>query len=249
MLNATTLPLLGMLLLCLALLRRTWGRVGTRVQALTLLLGVGLLVAVGLFVLGLLAQPEQVYRVVGQVFGPPAEPLPTGTGSVRPPLSPRPFPIPGWLIWAISALAFALLAGAAWWVLRLPDADAETGADTPAAHLLGGETLAGPPGRVRAAYAEALRLLAARGLARAPSETPDELLRRAAARWPAAAAPLEQLTDAYRPVRYGSLADSAYSEQHQDTNAQHISQAEAAEAGAAGLRAVLNDLPPPQRRP
>ena len=80
---------------------------------------------------------------------------------------------------------------------------------------------------MRAAYAATLRVLARHGLSRLESETPAELLSRAAVRWPGAAAPLSQLTSAYTPVRYGQAAD--------DT------QAEAAERSAEEVQLLLGD--------
>ncbi len=227
LLNAATLPLLGMLLLCLAILRRGWGRSGERPQLLVVALALALLTALGLFVLGLLLQPQTIYRVVGQIVSPAATPeLVPGSGGAarRPPAAP--LMLPDWLIWSVSVVGLLLLSGAAWFVLRLKEAPDEQEA---AGNALGAEPPPTEPlGRVRAAYAATLHLLSERGLSRADHETPDELLTRAAARWPDLAPALAQLTGAYRPVRYGAAADDQ--------------QAEAAERGAAEVQAALQDL-------
>lgn len=224
LLNAANLPLVGMLLLCLAILRRGWGKGRGRIQPLSWVLTLALLAAAGLFVLGLLLQPEAIYRVVGQVIEPQTAEQVKAAGSAHRTPTPLPLPLPVWLIWTVAALGFVLLAGAAWSVLRLKDTfedeSAKAALPTPNPHAP-----TEPLGRVRAAYAATLRLLATQGLGRLESETPDELLRRAAARWPEAAPPLSQLTEAYRPVRYGGKIDSQ--------------QAESAEQSAAEVQRLL----------
>ncbi|HLH26073.1 MAG TPA: DUF4129 domain-containing protein [Chloroflexota bacterium] len=83
----------------------------------------------------------------------------------------------------------------------------------------------------RAAYRVLLRWASARGVARAPAETPAELQRRLVAYEPAAAAHYAVLTAAYERARYGGTATSA--------------------AELARLRASLQalDALPPSRRP
>ena len=224
-LDAANLPLLGMALLCLALLRRGWGRAGSRPSLWSLLLGATLLAALGLFVLGLLLQPPTPQRVVGQVIRPAQTQPQSPASASQPPPTPLPPRLPAWLIWTVASLGFVMLAGAAWFVLTLqePKDDAELAAPPPAGPAQGGPDT--PLGRVRAAYAATLQLLSQHGLTRAESETPDELLARAAVRWPEAAPSLSNLTAAYRPVRYGAAPDEQG--------------AEAAERGAAQLRALL----------
>ncbi|WP_181391923.1 DUF4129 domain-containing protein [Deinococcus irradiatisoli] len=233
LLNAATLPLLGMLLLCLAILRRGWGRGGPRAQPLLAVLTLALLLAAGLFVLGLLLQPQAVYRVVGQIVTPgtPEPPAGRGPAAAAPPPAAA-LLLPDWLIWSVSVLGLLLLAGAAWFVLSLkeppedqPEARPVPETDTPAEEALG---------RVRAAYAATLRRLASRGLSRATHETPDEFLRRAAARWPELQTPLAHLTGAYRPVRYGGAVDE--------------SQAAAAERAAADVQLTLLNIPDSSER-
>ncbi|AZI41956.1 DUF4129 domain-containing protein [Deinococcus psychrotolerans] len=237
LLNAANLPLMGMLLLCLTILRRGWKIGWGRVHPLFWVVTLVLFAAAGLFILGLLLQPEAIYRVVGTVLEPQAAQQVEAAGSARqrPPF--QPLFIPTWLIWTVAALSFVLLAGAAWLVLRLKEAPEDEPIEatlTPPSPHADGE----PLGRVRAAYATTLRFMAAQGLGRLESETPDELLRRAAARWPETALPLAQLTEAYRPVRYGGEVGDQ--------------QAEAAEQSAAEVQRLLHPLdqtptPSPQR--
>ncbi len=224
LLDAASLPLLGIALLCLAVLRRMRPVKGQPLQWWALLPALGLLAATLLFVLGLLFQPEQLYRVVGQIVEPAAkQAAPTGGGSERP-TAHLPLTLPPWLIWTVAALSLLLLLLAAWAVLRLREPP-EDDADSPALTAPPDGPLDAPTGRVRAAYAATLRLLARHGLSRLKSETPAELLGRAAVRWPEAAAPLSNLTSAYTPVRYGQAADET--------------QAEAAEHSAAEVQSLL----------
>lgn len=229
-LNAATLPLLGMSLLCLALLRRGWGRADGRRRLWSVVLGAALLAALGLFVLGLLLQPPTPQRVVGQVIRPAqTQPQSAASASQNPP-APLPPHLPAWLIWTVATLSLLMLVGAAWFVMTLKDPPDDGELESPP---LTGPVLDGPDtplGRVRAAYAATLKLLSQHGLTRAESETPDELLARAAVRWPEAALPLSNLTAAYRPVRYGAAPDEQG--------------AEAAERGAAQVRAMLTQGTP-----
>ena len=219
-----------MALLCLALLRRGWGRADGRLRLWSALLGAALLAALGLFVLGLLLQPPAPQRVVGQVIRPAqTQPQSAASAGQQPP-TPLPPHLPSWLIWTVASLSLAMLVGAAWFVMTLkePNDDAELASPPPAGPALDNPDT--PLGRVRTAYAATLQLLSERGLTRAESETPDELLARAAMRWPEAASPLSHLTAAYQPVRYGHAPDEQG--------------AEAAERGAAQLRALLTQGTP-----
>ncbi|WP_161882559.1 DUF4129 domain-containing protein [Deinococcus alpinitundrae] len=230
LLDAASLPLLGVAALCSALLWRLRRVKGQPLNWWALLPTLGVLAAAGLFVLGLLLQPEQLYRVVGQIVEPAAKQAArTGGGSERQ-TAHLPLSLPPWLIWTVAGLSLLLLLLAAWAVLRLKELP-EDDTEGPALTSAPDGPLDAPTGRVRAAYAATLRLLARHGLNRLESETPAELLGRAAVRWPGAAAPLSQLTSAYTPVRYGQVAD--------DT------QAEAAEHSAAEVQSLLDASPVP----
>ncbi|GAA4005569.1 hypothetical protein GCM10022631_15990 [Deinococcus rubellus] len=229
LLDASSLPLLGMALLCLAVLWRMRPIKGQPLKWWALLPIVGLLAAAGLFVLGLLLQPQPLYRVVGRIVEPAARQVtPAGGGAGRQ-TAPLPLNLPTWLIWTVAALSLLLLLLIAWAVLRLRELPDDT--DGPALTDPPDGPTDAPTGRVRAAYAATLHVLAHHGLSRLTSETPDELLSRAAVRWPEAAAPLAQLTGAYSPVRYGQAADE--------------SQAEAAEHSAAEVQSLLDASPVP----
>lgn len=228
LLDAANLPLLGVALLCLAVLRRLWRVKSQPLQWWALLPILGLLAAAGLFVLGLLLQPQQLYRVVGQIVEPAAKQATLAGGGTGRQTAPIPLNLPPWLIWTVAALSLLLLLLAAWAVLRLkelPEGEADDLA--PAAIPAGPDDE--PTGRVRAAYAATLRALARHGLSRLESETPAELLGRAAVRWPDTAASLSRLTSAYTPVRYGQAADDL--------------QAGAAERSAAEVQSLLTSLP------
>lgn len=236
LLDAASLPLLGVAALCSALLWRLRQVKGQPLNWWALLPLLGVLGAASLFVLGLLLQPQQLYRVVGQIVEPAAKRAAPADGAGRQQTAHLPLSLPPWLIWTVAALSLLLLLLAAWAVLRLRELP-EDEADDPALIDAPDGPVDAPTGRVRAAYAATLRLLAQHGLSRLESETPAELLGRAAVRWPETAAALSHLTSAYTPVRYGQAADAT--------------QAEAAEHSAAEVQSILDispvpDFPPPR---
>ncbi|PTA69504.1 DUF4129 domain-containing protein [Deinococcus arcticus] len=151
-------------------------------------------------------------------------------------VAPRLLPL-ALLLKALPWLTALLFLGLGLWLLclrlRADPALAESPHEPGAAHAQG----AAPEAlhRVRQAYREASAGLAAAGLARTPAETPAAYAARLGAAHPALAAPLQALTAAYEPVRYGGQLTE------QD--------AQAAEAAARTLQTLAPTLTPPEDTP
>ncbi|WP_407540687.1 DUF4129 domain-containing protein [Deinococcus radiomollis] len=171
-------------------------------------------------------------RPGGLLGGPPAAVAPAGgrgTGAASAAVKHA----PAWVTPLLNTgLIFATLffaAAAVYLFLTLRAERGETGAGRSEAvpNTAGPEVLP-PLHRVRLAWRGLETSLAAAGLTRLASETPEEFSVRLAGLLPAAAADLHNLTRLYLPVRYGGVLSE--------------SDAEAAEANAESIRNVLRDV-------
>lgn len=171
-------------------------------------------------------------RPGGLLGGPPAAVAPAGgrgTGAASAAVKHA----PAWVAPLLNTgLIFATLffaAAAVYLFLTLRAERGETGAGRSEAvpNTAGPEVLP-PLHRVRLAWRGLETSLAAAGLTRLASETPEEFSVRLAGLLPAAAADLHNLTRLYLPVRYGGVLSE--------------SDAEAAETSAESIRNVLRDV-------